>query len=831
MRTRLLAALFVAAVVLIPISVAQDTKKPKLNPFRKAEPTMAKVKEFNDKPTQEQVAFFEKKIRPVLIDSCYACHDSDKPDKIKGGLTLNSREGLRTGGDNGPAILAGDANRSLLIKAIRYTDDKMQMPPKKKLSDQQIADFETWVAMGAPDPRGDTSKLTVKTEIDIEKGKQFWAYQVPKSTLIPSVTNKEWPRSDTDRIILAALEAKNLKPVADADSRALVRRIHLDLIGLPPTSEVAEKFVFDYDRDPQKALEAIIDTLLASPQYGERWGRHWLDVARYAETTGKAVNFNYPNAWRYRDYVIDRFNRDTPFTTFVKEQLAGDLLPTKDDKEKAKNIIATGFLQIGSKNLGERNKLQFELDVADEQIDTVTQAFLGTTAACARCHDHKFDPIPTKDYYALVGIFRSTDNCYGTIRFVQANQPSNLISLPQGSAPTVLSPLSASERKALEKQIADTKEAMAAETDRQKNIFRFATLSIAQAKLELYEKDGTPKVQAMGCRDKYIGRDSPVYARGEPEKAGDTVPRGVLQVVGGPKVNITKKSSGRLQLAEWIASEQNPLTARVYVNRVWLHLFGRGIVASPDNFGTTGIAPSNLALLDHLAIQFTKEGWSTKKLIRSIMLSHAYQLSTKFDVNNHNADPDNDLVWRMSPQRLDAEAVRDSILAVSGALNTKAPVGSVMAQTGDGPTTRPGLRTNVRVDNDNTHRSVYMPIIRDNLPEVMSLFDMADPNMVVGDRPSTSVPAQSLFLMNNPFVITNSEKAADKILASGTSDTARIRTAYLTFFGRVPTDKELATAEKFLTEYPASSRRNLKKEPWVALCQAMFGSAEFLMRN
>lgn len=784
---------------------------------------------FNDAPTAEQMAFFEKRIRPVLVDHCYSCHSSEKPDKVKAGFTLDTRDGIRQGGDSGVAIVPGSPAKSLLVTAIHHKDEHTKMPPKQKLPDEIIADIERWISMGAPDPR-DGTKQAYKNEIDIEKGRQFWAYQLPKATP-PHVQDAKWAKTETDKYILAGLEAKGLKPVSDADARTLVRRLHWDLIGLPPTPEVAEKFVFEYERDPQQALEKLVDALLASPHFGERWGRHWLDVARFAESTGKTVNFNYPHAWRYRDYVIAAFNSDKPFDLFIKEQLAGDLLPAQDDRDRAENLVATGFLQIGAKNLNERNRLQYELDLADEQIDTVTQAFLGQTAACARCHDHKFDPIPSRDYYALAGIFRSTENHYGTVRFVQANQPTTLITLPPGAAPTAIEPLSPAERERIEKTIRDLRESARQQTDPLRNLFTLANLALNQARLDQYEADGTPKALAMGCKDKSRVIESAIFARGEPDKPGDSVPRGVLQVVGGPRVTFDKKSSGRLQLAEWIASPQNPLTARVYVNRVWLHLFGRGIVATPDNFGTTGVAPSNLALLDHLALQFIQEGWSTKKLIRGLVLSRAYQLSSHHESENFAADPDNTLVWRMSPRRLDAEAVRDSILAVSGQLNPTPPVGSIVAKSGEGPTNRPGTGSRINTNPDSVHRSVYLPVIRDNLPEVMSLFDAADPNMVIGDRPSTTVPAQSLFLMNNPFVIRNAEAVATKLLTSSSSDTERIRQAYLLFFGRTPTEKEIATAEKFIRSYPSASRSKSKKEPWTALAQAMFGSAEFLIRN
>jgi hypothetical protein len=625
-----------------------------------------------------------------------------------------------------------------------------------------------------------------------------------------------------------------------------------------------EAFVAD---NAPNAFEKVVDQLLASPQFGERWGRHWLDIARYAESSGKTANFNYPHAWRYRDYVIAAFNSDKPYDQFIKEQLAGDLLKGGDAKTKAERMIATGFLALGPKALNERDGLQFELDVVDEQIDVTTQAFLGITAACARCHDHKFDPIPTKDYYALAGIFRSTETCYGTVRFVQSQRPSPLLQLPEDSAPNAITKkLSAEERTATEKEIADLRKKMAEAKDPIMNIFTSAQLALAQTKLDSYHADGTPKLQAMGTRDKperaggfgfqpkgprgpgFAGfggsrsiDDSPIYNRGEPKQPSDTkVPRGTLQVMSKQPLKI-RSGSGRLELAEWIASKDNPLTARVMVNRVWQHLFGRGIVPTADNFGAAGQPPTNPELLDHLALNFMQNGWSVKKLVKQVVMSHAYQLDSKFDKAAFDVDPDNALLWRMSPRRLDAESLRDSMLAVSGQLDTTPPVGSVVARAGEGPTNRPRLggdQIGAAInDPRDKHRSVYLPIIRDNLPEALALFDAPDPSLITADRPTTTVPSQGLFILNNPFVIRTSEAAADKILKGTTTDTERIRAAYLAFYGRAPGEKELTTAEKFLTGFKAQlakdrvPARNLERETWAAFCQALFASAEFQYRK
>lgn len=806
----------------------------------------AQTSTFNGKPSTEEIKFFESKIRPVLIEHCYSCH-SEKADKIKGGLLLDGRAGVHAGGDGGAIIVPGQPDKSSLIRAIRYKDDGFQMPPKKKLPDHVIADFETWVKMGAPDPR-DGGAAVVRNEIDIGKGRQFWSFQKPIASMPPPVKDTKWPTSDVDRFLLAAMEKEGLSPVRDADPRSLIRRVYFDLIGLPPPPEVVEQFAF---KPTSEAYEKIVDELLASPLFGERWGRHWLDVARYAESSGKSVNFNYPHAWRYRDYVIQSFNADKPYDLFIREQLAGDLLPSRDEKDKATKLVATGFLAIGPKTLNERNRLHFELDQVDEQIDVTTQAFLGITVACARCHDHKFDPIPQKDYYALAGIFRSTETCYGTVRFVQANNPSSLISLPKGSAPSAITEkLSEKERKSIEDSIKKNQELMREQKDPVRNIFNFAQVSLQQSQLDSYDADGTPKLLAMGVREKFRPADSPLYNRGEPEQPGKTVPRGMPQVMTEQQPAIRRGSSGRLELASWIASADNPLTARVMVNRVWLHLFGKGIVPTADNFGAAGLPPTNQPLLDTLAVQFMKtQKWSIKSLIRSLVTTRAYRLSSTYNASNDAIDPDHIRLWRSPPRRLDAESIRDAMLAISGQLEKTPPVGSPVAKAGEGPSIRPRLQSSLKVDPNDPHRTVYTPIIRDNLPDALQLFDAADPNLVTAERATTTVPAQSLYLMNNPFVQKASERTASRLIEKTSAESDRIREAYLLVFGRPPSGDEMRTAEKFLKEYrskagnpPASpgrfgrpglsgTGRTMEKSTWSAFVQALFSSAEFLYRN
>ena len=778
--------------------------------------------------TPEGIAFFEKRIRPVLVKECYGCHAATAK-KIRGGLTLDTRDGIRKGGDNGPAVVPGEPGKSLLLKAIRHVRDNLKMPPKKKLGDDVIADFEKWVAMGAPDPRAGGGRV-VKNEIDIEKGRKFWAFQQPRKAKPPAVKHSAWPHGDIDRFLLAGLEAKGLKPVADADPRTLLRRLSFDLTGLPPSPEEAEAFVKSYAAEPRAALEAEVDRLLASPAFGERWGRHWLDVARYAESSGRTVNFAYPHAWRYRDYVIGAFNTDKPYNQFVAEQLAGDLLPAKTDREKAEHTVATGFLAIGPKTHDERNRRQFQMDLADEQIDATFQVFQGLTVACARCHDHKFDPIPQKDYYALAGIFRSTETCYGTIRVFLNVHPSRMISLPQDAGVTVpQSPLSAERRAAIEEQIKAQRERASNLRGRDsflQRIFIQSRIATLRSQLDLYDSDGKPRPLAMGVREGRFTSDSRIYVRGELSQPGDLVKRGFPQVLTTKQPSIERGSSGRRELAEWIASKDNPLTARVMANRVWLHLFGRGLVATPDNFGASGQRPSHPELLDHLALSLADHGWSVKKLIRTIVLSRAYGLSSRFDAKSFEADPDNVLVWRMPKRRLEAEALRDSMLAVAGRLDLTPPKGSAVARGGEGNVS---FRFRRRRDTGggDTHRTVYQSIVRDSLPEALTLFDFPDPSLIIGERATTTVPAQSLYLLNNTFVIRQAEALAERLLDGGGDDTSKLTRAYQLCYSRPPSAKELKKAEDFLANY---GRNQTRRSTWAALCQALLASAEFSHR-
>ncbi|HVX14249.1 MAG TPA: DUF1549 domain-containing protein [Pirellulales bacterium] len=785
----------------------------------------AEVAPENITPEQEQ--FFEARIRPVLVMQCGKCH-SNAAEELRGGLRLDSRVGLRRGGDSGPAIIPSRPEESLLIKAIRYGDDDLQMPPTAKLPDTVVADFEAWVKMGAPDPRTETTADGAPRSTDLAKGREFWSFRLPIKTTPPAVQNVDWPRGEIDRFLLAALESKDLVPVADANRARLLRRVTFDLVGLPPTPDELDAFLADESTD---ALTTVVDRLLASPRFGERWARHWLDVARFAESSGK-TNFTYPQAWRYRDWAIASFNADKPYDRFVREQIAGDLLPAQDDRQRADQIVATGFLALGSKAHDAENRGQFVLDVIDEQIEATTRAFLGLTVACARCHDHKRDPIPQRDYYALSGIFRSTQTCSGTLAGVFPNfNASPLVELPEGAnVHAAVLPLTTEQRATMEQRLAGLVRERDAippgEANRDRLRRSNSMISTLRYRLLIDRPAGAPRAFAMGVRERDEPVDSPLYVRGELDQPGAIVPRGLVQVLCDESSPPIVQGSGRRELADWIASTKNPLTARVIVNRIWLHLFGRGLVPTPDNFGAAGAAPTNRELLDTLAVDLMADGWSIKRLIRRIVLSRAYGLDSAFDPQSFAVDPDNELVWRMSKRRLDAEALRDSLLAAAGRLTGQPPIGSSVARTGE------GLAFFVRVaglDALDTHRSVYLPVVRDQVLESLSLFDFADPSLVTGERAATTGPAQALYFLNSPFVIQQSGALADRVLSQENDGPRRVDLAYRFVLARAPTESERSRALLFVQQGAAreGSPDVGEREAWAEFCQALFASAEF----
>jgi hypothetical protein len=772
-----------------------------------------------------KVEFFEKKIRPILVDQCYHCHSADT--KPAGNLRVDDRNGLLTGGNVGAAIVPGDPSKSLLLKRVTKKDEKRRMPLEgNRLSDEQIADLTTWIKDGAAWPSVRVPAAIGKPKPEYETLKrEHWAWQPLTDPKIPSIKATEWPKDDVDRFILAKLEEKGLKPVGDADKVVLIRRVTFDLTGLPPSPAEIDAFLKD---SSETAFEKVVDRLLSSSAFGERWGRHWLDVARYGESTGPSRNIPYPHAWKYRDYVIDAVNANVPFNRFIQEQIAGDLLVGSTNDERDRLLTATGFLALGVKDVNQRFKVRFVMDNVDEQIDVVARSVLGLTVSCARCHDHKFDPIPTTDYYALAGIFTSTDNCAGVRNKMGGGgldyyDPAMLVKLT-----TPPSPVPTEQLEKLKAELEEAQKAWDAIRGTPEGLKIAANGFPTQRPFRLkYEKiraeylnltDPAARGYAVhGVRDAQKIGDTEVRIRGEAEKLGPVVPRGFLtafEVPDAAKVNATQ--SGRLELAQWLTSPKNPLTPRVAVNRIWQHLFDQGIVKTVDNFGVMGAPPSHPELLDHLATRFVRDGWSVKKLVRSIVLSRAYQLSPE-SLESHNAiDPANRLVWRHSPRRLSAEEIRDATLVVSDALDSKRPIGSpaqelkMIEMRDNGPE----ARTIYEKADGTNHRSIYLPLLRGVTPRSLEAFDPVEQTLVTGSRDATTVPGQALYLLNSTFIRQQALNLAERLLKDKkTQDELRIQTAYRLTLGRLASEKEIARAKAFLDEYESDYRNVAASSP------------------
>ncbi|MGA2245642.1 MAG: PSD1 and planctomycete cytochrome C domain-containing protein [Verrucomicrobiota bacterium] len=719
--------------------------------------------------TPAQIDFFENKIRPLLADNCYKCH-STQAEKVKGGLLLDSRETLLKGGDSGPVLVPGDPDASLLIKAVRYTDPDLQMPKDQKLPEDEIADLEAWVKMGAPDPRTATADQRKWTD----NKTNHWAWQPVEPQAIPNVSNPDWCQTPVDHFILAKLDANGLKPNPPTDKRTLIRRATFDLIGLPPTPEEVQDFVSDPSTN---AFAKVVDRLLASPHYGERWGRHWLDVARYSDTKGQPRrntedNAN-PFAWTYRDYVIRSFNENKPYNIFILEQLAADrLLAMPTWNHNPTNLAALGFLTVGDHYLGMQN------DILNDRIDVVCKGLLALTVTCARCHDHKFDPIPQKDYYSLRGIFDSSvepkiepviGKVSDTSGYLDYYRQREALARDEETIEASLPKL----RKARDQEgVKKTQKAL-----------RDTEHAISQ--LELTNDAAPPR--AMILEDTVRGHDSPVFIRGEAGNKGEIAPRRFLQVLSGPVRPVYTNGSGRLELALAIASRNNPLTARVMVNRLWLHHFGEGIVSSPDDFGMMSEPPSHPELLDYLALNFMTNGWNLKKTHRLIMLSSVYQESSANSPRYAQTDPGNRLLWRANIRRLEFEPLRDSLLALGGTLDTNLY----------------GRPVDLRQKPDSTRRTIYDYVDRANIPDVLINFDFATPDMVTGLRHVTTVPQQALYLMNSPLVINLARRlVAMPDFVANADDAGRLGFLYERIYQRPPSAEELELGLEFVNQTP-----------------------------
>jgi hypothetical protein len=751
--------------------------------------------------------FFEVKIRPVLAGRCFKCHGGEK---VSNGLRVDSRAALLKGGDGGPAVVPGDPDRSPLVQALRHARGAdLRMPPDKKLPDAVIADFTAWVHDGAVWPAASAGSAPFASW-------KHWAFLAVKKPE-PPPDPSGWASNPIDRFIAAGLHHERLRPVADADRRVLLRRLTFDLIGLPPSPREVEDFLADTSPD---AYEKVVERLLASPHYGERWGRHWLDVARYADTAGDNADYPIPEIRLYRDYVIDAFNADLPFDQFVREQLAGDILAAQHPgQRRAEQIAATGFLALSRRYATAPYEL-WHLTLEDT-IDTVGQGFLGLTLRCARCHDHKFDPVTTQDYYALYGIFASTEFPYAGSEELQSMRfpRRHFVALPppDRSGPAL---------RAHEQRLQELR----------KRIDRAPKDQAARLRTELLnlERPGLP-ADLPGAYAVSEGKpaDVCVQRRGDPDDKGPVVKRGAPKfLTGGRDLAIPAGQSGRLQVAEWIAGKDNLLTARVIVNRIWQHHFGKGLAGTPNNLGRRGEPPTHPELLDWLAATFVEEGWSVKALHRLIVRSRTYRLVSAHDEAASLKDPGNRWYWRFDRRRLEAEAIRDALLAVSGNLKRHRP----------GPHPFPPMeRWNWTQHNPfkdvypSAHRSVYLMTQRLQRHPFLALFDGPDTNTTTEKRASSTVPLQALFLMNSPAIKAEAEAFARRLLAAepGSID-HRFDLAHRLAYGRPASGEELERGLRYIV----SCMRELKRldvpgaqretEAWTSYARVILAANEFV---
>jgi hypothetical protein len=753
------------------------------------------------------IQFFETKIRPVLSDQCYRCH-SAQAEKLKADLRLDTREAVLEGGESGPAIIPGNPEKSLLIEAIRYGNPDLRMPPKGgKLSDAIIADFVEWIRRGAPDPRptaavaaAPDARGTATPAKVYAPSKDHWSFKPVVQPDVPATQHPVWCRTPVDNFILADLEAAGMQPSPATDRRTLLRRVTYDLTGLPPTEAEFQAFISDPSPD---AYAKVVDLLLASPHYGEHSARAWLDLARFSDTKGQVKRREdprYPGAWTYRDYVIDAFNTDKPYTTFITEQLAADqlvlqslgrkTLPEEKSPGDRRILAAMGFLTLGNQFDGNPN------DVINDRIDVTTKAFLGLTVSCARCHDHKFDPVPTKDYYSLYGIFAS------------CTQPQRISDLPtlQPVADTAdyrdyvtKSEELAAKEVALREEFRALRQAGEIDAEKRRELLRKqVVLQAGIGDLEATHVGAPARAEVL--IDGRNPRDFPILIRGEAQNKGDIVPRRFLEILSPDPANrpVYKQGSGRLELARDIASPANPLTARVLVNRIWQQHFGEGFVPTPDDLGNQSALPSHPALIDYLAARFVQDGWSIKKLHRLIVLSATYQQSSTDNPAYTAKDPYNRMLWRQNVRRLDLEEMHDSILAIAGRLDP-AVGGKSVRLSSEGFATR---------------RALYTFIDRRNPPELFTQFDFPNPDVPSGRRYETTVPQQALFFMNNPLIIETARKLTKRPEFTKLTRTEdRVISLYYAVLQRPPSLHEIGLAISYVQATPATADAPLRIAP------------------
>jgi cytochrome c553 len=768
---------------------------------------------------------FKSQVAPILAEHCLDCHSGDEPD---GELRLDSLIGINAGGASGLVIAPGVADESLLAAAIRYQDESLRMPPEQQLSAEELTAVITWIDQGAIHPDGSINSMPQTPPFDIDVARQFWALQ-------PLAGDSG---SSVDDLVAVELQRAGINASPPAPKRILIRRATLDLTGLPPTP--AEVTAYLNDESPD-AFATVIDRLLASTAYGERWGRHWLDVVRYADSNGLDENVAHGNAWRYRDYVISSFNDDKPFDQFIREQLAGDLMIDADTPEAIRNqyLTATGFLSLGPKVLAEGDETKLRMDIVDEQIDTVGKAFLGLTLGCARCHDHKFDPISQADYYSLAGIFDSTQTMESLKRIAKWNEHA-LVTQEYVTKVEAFKQRIADQEDVIEKLIAAASvekcppsQAADEKIDEQQLPAEIRErLKTLREELKTAKADAPISDSAMGVADGKI-HNSRIHFRGSHLTLGPVVSRGfpvVLRFVSVPP--IADGQSGRLQLAEWLTRPDHPLTARVLANRLWRWHFGTGLVSTTDNFGFRGEKPVNQPLLDWLAQELIRSDWSIKSMHRIIMLSQVYQRSSGDSEAALSKDPGNRLLWRYPQRRLEAEAIRDSILAVSGTLDRS--MGGSMLHVAN----REFIFNHTSKDGTSyasNRRSVYLPVIRNNLYDEFSLFDYTNASVANGNRSMSTVASQSLFLMNSELITMASAALANVILNSVAKDDAeRVQLLFERCVSRPATPAEVTDYLVALMDFENAlgsiegADGDTRHAAWTVLCQTMLMSSEFL---
>ncbi|MFO0817032.1 MAG: PSD1 and planctomycete cytochrome C domain-containing protein [Pirellulales bacterium] len=789
-------------------------------------------------PTREQLDFFESKIRPILVTHCYECHAAGAKI-VQGGLRVDSRESLQRGGDSGPAVDPLHPNESRLLRAMKY--DEWEMPPKGKLPDSVVQDFETWIRMGAPDPRsaetGDTPATRGKPRATVDEGREHWAFRPVSDPPTPTTQEKGWGNDQLDAFVLARLEAAKLRPLPDADRGVWLRRVSLDLTGLPPSVDEIESFLAD---DSPAARERVVDRLLASPTFGERWARHWLDLTGYADQVGTSNEVFAEHAWRYRDYLVRSFNEDKPFDRLLVEQIAGDLLPFEGPADRADNLVATGFLLVGDVEIVNPDKLRMETGHIDSQLAKIGTVFMGMTLGCARCHDHKFDPVDLDDYYAMAGTLRNTVSTRKIDHGIWSGL--NVVELPETAEQQAGRMVRVAAHQQRIEQMADERRRL---HDEQKSLAEDQAKrrgEIAERLRQLENEirhaeffaPGVPR--AFAVQEAELITDMPIAIRGNPYAPGRTIPRGVMQVArwdGTPEMPRT--TSGRLELARWLASERHPLTARVAVNRMWQKLFGEGLVRSVDYFGVRGETPTHPDLLDHLATRWVREGWSTKRLLRTLALSRTYGLSSGHDPMAAELDPDNLLIWRMNAQRLDAESIRDAMLRASGELLRSAGGPSLpleyLENTGNlapKSVNPPSFLLRRFRPEQEFVRTLYLPVVRSaqkGPSQLRDAFDFVQPAQIAGQRPQTVAATQALYLMNNPLPRSRAMALSQAIHAETTDRTERLKQLWLRTFGRPPTPVEYEEASQLLDSLAPPA------DGWVELSHALLSSNEFIHRQ